>query len=312
MNIALCMPVRDCGKYLEKIFSNIDKLKEKCNNITFYEIYVYNDCLDNTEELILQRKKENKNIIIREITNNHIYRTCRISLARNTILDIIYKKLKNIDYHIMIDADDMCAHEWDYDIICNYLNNYDNDDWDCITFNRNHYYDIWALLIDSYDIQCYHYLLDHTSDINRFTNIVVLLMRIYVNNKLSKTNNNSIEVISAFNGFAIYKTNKYKNIYYDGYNKSMFLKNYVNKKKLSNYLNYVNKVIANIMNIDTFENIKINTDLNNVSNTIDRLNNVFDDLFYSQCGEHIFYNLMAKEKNNCKIKISKFKAVIDT
>ena len=47
----------------------------------------------------------------------------------------------------MIDGDNRNTHRWNTDVINKYIENFDNDNWDCITFNRKHYYDWWALLI---------------------------------------------------------------------------------------------------------------------------------------------------------------------
>jgi hypothetical protein len=268
MNIALCFCVRNCEKYLHKIFNNIELIKSLKHN--FYLIFIYDNCQDNTPNILQQYKKNNpnNNIIIRSEKNNSQYRTIRIAKARNLCLSIIFNELKNIDYHIMIDADNACTKRWNIDIIDKYLNNFDNDDWDCISFNRSFYYDIWALLFDEFKHHCFGF--------GNQNKDVLKIMYENIVNKLNNSNTNSISVLSAFNGFAIYKTNKFINLKYDGL-----------------YLNF--KPLISDIERENLENIlknKYNISTKCLHNTI-------------ECCEHLFYHLNAN-KIGCKIKISKF------
>ena len=266
-NIALCLCVRNCENYLNKIFENLNLIKTL--NFNFYTIFIYDNCKDNSEQLLQNYKNLNPNTIIKTIENKSIYRTVRIAKARNECLNIIYKELKNIDFHIMIDADNSCTKKWNIDVINNYLNNFDSDNWDCISFNRSFYYDIWALLFDDFKHHCFGFG-------NKNKEIIKIMYESIVN-KLNNTKNNSIEVSSAFNGFAIYKTNKFINLKYDGL--------YVNLK--------------NLISID---------DRNKVEKFLKERYNLTvmcQDNIIESC-EHLYYHLSAK-KLGCKIKISKYK-----
>lgn len=267
MNIALCFCVRNCEPYLNRIFKNIDDMRKL--NFNLYCIFIYDNCADNSGQLLKEYKNTNKNIIVKEIENTSPYRTVRIAKARNKCLHIIYNYIECIDYHIMIDCDDVCCNPWNLNLLNNVLNNVDNDDWDCISFNRREYYDMWALMYDNFRHHCWGFYMDCEAVIN--------IMRNEITEKLSRSKTNSIEVISAFNGFCIYKTNKFKGIHYEGlyYNLKLLISN----KELNQTVNYFkNKYKLNV-NLDLNEN--------------------------NECCEHLYYNLSAYKKG-CKIKISKF------
>ena len=266
MNIALCFCVRNCEEYLKFIFKNIELMKT-LNNINVFSIFIYDNCSDNSGDILENYKNNNNNVIVKHIENKSNYRTKRIAKARNACLKIVYSELPDIVYHIMIDSDNVCSLKWDIDIINKYLNNFDNDNWDCISFNNDNYYDIWALMFDNFKYDCWGFGLDSRNVIN--------IMQKCIIEKLNNCKTNSIDVISAFNGFSIYKTDKFKEFYYDG--------------TYNNFKNLITKTDI----IDTLNNLKkynINVSINN--------NN--------QICEHLFYNISAFKKG-CKIKISKFK-----
>ena len=269
MNIALCFCVRNCEQYLEGIFKNIESIKTLPVNI--YCIFIYDNCKDNSAVLLKNYETQHTNVIVKEIQNKSPYRTLRISKARNTCLGIIYNHLKMIQYHIMIDCDDVCCNPWDLNVLSNTLNNVDNDDWDSISFNRDYYYDIWALMFDAFNHHCWGYGMNSRK--------VIEIMRSEIVNKLKTSTTNSIQVISAFNGFCIYKTDKFKDVRYEGlyYN----LRQLITEYEVVTTIQYLKKYGVTI---------KLDMNPNN------------------ECCEHLFYNLSAHKKG-CKNKISKFNIV---
>ena len=281
-HIAFCCPVRNCAKYLPYIFRNISLLREN-NNYKISCIFCYDHCTDNTESLLFDYQKIYKeDTYISIIDNEHPLRTVRISNARNECINILYTKLTNVDYHIMIDCDDVNMYKWDIRLINNYINNFDDDDWDCITFNRRPFYDMWAVLIDHYKHHCWGF--------GKNSKKAISLMKRYIHTKLRTVKNcNSIYCISAYNGFAIYKTPKFINIRYNGL-----------------YSN-IKKVITDKEREDTFkyfrENHKIEIYENDGSGQLDNRKANIDD---ECCCEHIYYHASAIKQNNCIIKISKF------
>uniref|UniRef100_A0A6C0B530 Glycosyltransferase 2-like domain-containing protein n=1 Tax=viral metagenome TaxID=1070528 RepID=A0A6C0B530_9ZZZZ len=277
-SIALCFCVKNCGKYLNNIFSNIELLK-KNQGYKVYCIFVYDNCEDNSKNLLENYQEKNTDsVIIKNIENNSTLRTVRIAKARNTCLDIVYNELNNITFHLMIDCDDACSSKWDVGVINNYLNNFDNDDWDCISFNRHIYYDIWALLFDDFKHHCWGFGYNSEKVMNiMYGNITM---------KLKNSKTNSMEVISAFNGFAIYRTERFKGLYYDGL--------YSNVKKLITD----DERISTLNLFKEKYNLNLDLDENYTQSWRER----------DSCCEHIFYHLSAKKKG-CKVKISKFKVI---
>ena len=269
MNVVLCFCARNCGKYLPYIIKNIERVKTLDINVTC--VFVYDNCSDNTEDILRKYKNKSENVILSHISNDSPLRTVRIAKARNECLNIIYNQLGNVDFHIMIDCDDISMPKWNIKLLEKYLNNFDNDDWDCISFNKKLYYDIWALSYCNFRENCWAFGSESKK--------IVKILEKDIKNKLKNSITNSIEVFSAFCGFAIYKTDKFKGIYYDG--------TYDKFKKL------INEQDTQI-SIDYLRKNNVNAVLNNVTvgNT-------------DECCEHLFYHLSARERG-LKIKISKF------
>jgi len=269
--IVCCLCVRDCEKYLKDIFFNLDSLGNKLSCLNFYIIFIYDNCIDNSSILLDEYKQNSKFnvIVINNENNTSNLRTVRISNSRNICLDIIENEIKNVDYHIFIDADDVNISIWDVDIIKDYIYN-DNNEWDILSFNRENYYDIWALLYDDFKHQCWGFN----------TELNITYMKNDIIDKLNNLDEDKLfECISAFNGFAIYRTNKLKNIKYDG-----FYENYDNLFSDEDKQNTLNKFKIELK-LPNLEFIEIKKDYD--------------------CCEHLYYNIIASRQNNARIRISK-------
>jgi hypothetical protein len=106
----------------------------------------------------------------------------------------------------MMDFDDVCSNKIHISVLKKYI---DNDSvWDALSFNKDNYYDLWALSIRPYIFSFIH-----------FNNPYEVLnnMSGYITNKLKSLNKNELlPCFSAFNGLAIYKTQIFKDCVYDG------------------------------------------------------------------------------------------------
>ena len=107
----------------------------------------------------------------------------------------------------MMDFDDVNCKEIRPDILKTYLS---RNDWDGLSFNTSPmYYDIWALSIFPY---CFSY--------NHFKNTSIHnhgFLKNYIDDKLKNLKNGELlNCISSFNGFSIYRTEKFLNTQYDG------------------------------------------------------------------------------------------------
>ena len=272
MNCYICGCVKNCDKYLDKIFKNIDKINSFFKNTKI--LISYDISTDKTYEILKKYQKHNKNIIILENNNKlSIKRVENISNARNLILNYIKKdnvKYK-YEYFIMMDFDDVCSNNIKINILDEVLQK--KDKWDSISFNKAGYYDIWALAYNKFIISWQH-IFQNKSNAILYLNDV----KKNISNDLKK--NKFLEVESAFNGFAIYKTNKFlhDDIYYDfKFKKNIDL---FNETELIKNINYINN--------------------NNFNETISINNlkyNMIDDC------EHKYFHKMAKIINNCKIII---------
>jgi hypothetical protein len=202
MKCCICGTVRNCETYLDKIFSNMEIIGSKFQD---YRIILYYDnSNDNTLDKIKKYQLKNPKLILYENKNELLpYRTHRIALGRNTCLDIIRNKFSDYKYFIMMDCDDRCAKNMNINLLPYYLQ---QNTWDSLSFNHpDGYYDSWALSKIPYVLSCHHFK-DNAVGIRFITNIIK-----------NTPKNKLIKCISAFNGFAIYKTNKFIDCKYDGH-----------------------------------------------------------------------------------------------
>jgi hypothetical protein len=278
MNIALCFCVRNCGKHLPRIFQNIESVK-KLDGINVYAVFVYDNCTDNSAALLNDYKQKTTNAtVVKSIDNRHPARTVRIAKARNTCLDLVYNELKDIKYHIMIDADNICITPWNTQLLSNYLHNVDNDNWDCLSFNRDNYYDIWALLFDDFKHHCWGFGKDGRIVVNTMRNIII--------QKLKTSKTNTIEVLSAFNGFCIYNTERFKGFVYNGTIEKVYPL-FTDKER-----DQTEVALKKYKSVKCQKNSSVN--------------GTHGCIKAEECCEHIYYHVTAHQAGR-KIKISKHK-----
>lgn len=223
MKCCICGTVRNCGKYLDKIFKNMEKIGEI---FTEYKIILYYDkSNDNTLNKIKEYKVKNSNLIFIENESPLLqYRTHRIALGRNRCLNIIKTQFPDYNYFIMMDCDDRCSYNIKIRLLKNILN---RNDWDSVSFKHpSGYYDSWALSKRPYVLSCHHF---------KNSTLGVKL----INNIIKKTPKHKlIPCLSAFNGFAIYRTNKFINCTYDG----KFRLDYIPKQLIKENIKYAGPI----------------------------------------------------------------------
>jgi hypothetical protein len=206
MNCCICGPVKNCEPYILKVLQNMEKIGSIFDD---YKILIYYDkSNDNTLNILKQYQKTNPKMIL-YINKNpvSIFRTHNLAIARNFCLNHIKLNKEQYPFFIMMDCDDVNCKKINIDILKKYL--YRND-WDGLSFNTvPKYYDIWALSIYPF---CFSY--NHFENNVKYYNII----QNYIDELLLKaaSQNKLLECISSFNGFSIYRTNKFLNTYYDG------------------------------------------------------------------------------------------------
>lgn len=203
MKCCICGTIKNVEKYLNKIFENMELVG------SLFEDYVIILYYDHSSDNTLQKIKDYqiKNNKLQIIINNETpleYRTHRIAKGRNSIIQMIRDKYSDYEYFIMMDCDDKCAYNMRLPLLKNYLNNDNN--WDSLSFNHPEgYYDSWALSIRPFVASCHHFNKKYSKG-QRF---IIKIIKQTPKDKL-------IKCLSAFNGFAVYKTEKFIDCYYDG------------------------------------------------------------------------------------------------
>jgi hypothetical protein len=211
--------VYNCAKHLKNVINKLHRISSVFDEV--HIIMAYDDSTDNSLEILNEYKGTNFHILISKNKRTHI-RTQNICNARNSILNKIIELYNDSwEYFMMIDMDDIC----DYDLNMTTLNNVlSRNDWDSISFNRDNYYDIWALSVEPYLFSCANWT-NHDKVINE--------TRIYIKSLLDKLKDNEIlEVHSAFNGCAFYRCNKFLNCRYDWETCRKFITNDQLKKNI--------------------------------------------------------------------------------
>jgi len=229
MKCCICGAVKTCEKYLPDVFKNIEQIKQLFDYIDI--VLVYDNSSDKTLD-ILKQYQEKYNNLYYYVNKTEIskYRTVRLAHARNICINFVFSSKQNYDYFIMMDFDDVCSTPINIDVLNKYLH---RNDWDCLSFNKNDYYDIWALSKYPYFISFFHFKNNPHDKIKQ-----------YINNLLSKLNDDELlKTCSAFNGFAIYKTHKFINCSYNGY----FNINLFPKHLIKNNINAVGSEISYLL-----------------------------------------------------------------
>ena len=227
--IGLCVYNNERG--LPSVLSNIVKLSQSKLFDKLTIVVFYDASTDNSYSILESFKYRNMNgdtstlietIIISNKTKEFRMsfgsasrvmdksRTMRIANARNEILNYIRlletQRIFN-KYFIMMDSNEYaCVGNINTDALCHALAR--SDEWDSISFNREAgYYDYWALSFDPHIYSFYH-----VQNKDETLNNMVDSFTIKLNE--ARESRDFIPVYSAFNGFAIYKTNMFLNCSY--------------------------------------------------------------------------------------------------
>ena len=236
--IGLCVYNNEPG--LPSVLSNIVKIME--SNL-FYKVTVvafYDNSSDNSYSILETFKNKYESLcadtfkmIIVNNTNSRKMRmdfgsgsnsvtrvldssrTARIALARNGILHVIrglHKRGFFNKYFIMMDSNEYaCVGQINIPTLCSALER--SDEWDSVSFNREAgYYDYWALSYDPYIYSIYH-VMNKNETIHNIREDFEKKLK-YANSKNDNKNYDFIPVYSSYDGFAIYKSDKFLNCSY--------------------------------------------------------------------------------------------------
>jgi len=197
----ICGTVKNCGPFLDKVFKNIETIGKIFDD--YIIIIAYDKSIDNSLQFLQDYKISHNNKLILHIGSEQVseYRVYNIAKARNKCLDTIRTQFPDYEYFVMIDCDDVCSSPIKIDYLLYYLTI--NTDWDALTFNKEPYYDLWALSKYPYSFSCMHF-----KNWKEWGS--------YIEKIIKKTPPKTlINCLSAFNGFAIYRTKKFIDGFYD-------------------------------------------------------------------------------------------------
>lgn len=201
----ICGPVKDSAQYLERVLANMEKIGAMFDQYVI--ILCYDESRDNTLKILTDYVEKNSRfrLLINTTPVESSCRTHKIADARNHCLKHVREYFSNYKYFIMMDCDDVCASSVNLDVL---KNNLKRSDWDGLSFNSSKpYYDIWSLSLKHLVYSCWHFSQPNARQI--YEDAIQHLFSACPPGEL-------ISVYSAFNGFAIYRTRKFIDSWYDG------------------------------------------------------------------------------------------------
>jgi hypothetical protein len=193
-SVAICGTVRNGADNFEVVSKNVKKIASWFKSAII--IVVESDSDDKT--LDLWSKEPNVNLIsLGKLRDRIPSRTQRIALCRNTYLDAVLGRKKDIDLMINIDLDDILTEELDDFLFENCMLETEYPNWDGLFANQSYrYYDIWALRDENIDFDCFEAKhvkkMSHHECIGKFQRHI-------------PRNSGFLPVKSAFGGMGIYK-----------------------------------------------------------------------------------------------------------
>lgn len=186
--------VRNSAEFLPLVYQNI---KEIVGNTPDYRIiFFYDRSNDKTLEFLRNIERHDPNIIVIENKNKlHASRTARLAYGRNTIIEKIKELNKSLNwkFFIKMDMDDVCASTLNIKTLTSIFKKKNINLWDSISFNKSFYYDSWAVSTPDIFLSCWNF---EDKSVTEFINK-------YMEKNLKI--NKYLKVLSAFNGFAVYK-----------------------------------------------------------------------------------------------------------
>ena len=238
MKCCVCLCVSNNEKGLPAVLKNILKLQSVFEHINI--LAFYDKSHDKSLEILNSFKETytgTMEIIVNPQRKSYI-RTENIAFARNALLTLVRDTYSYCEYFIMMDSNHYsCVGELNPDVVKEMLTDR-LEEWDAISFDREGgYYDLWALSFEPFVYSFYHFT-NWKLVLDKMREMFKIVLEYYKVNKP----NEFINVHSAFNGFAIYKTKMFVNCSYSSNIQfSLFLKDHLIKQMARVGCNILNK-----------------------------------------------------------------------
>jgi len=197
--------------HIAEVFRNIRRLGEQFDE--YRVIVAYDHSADKTLRCLVDEKRRFAEcgidmIIIINDEKRSMVRTENIGRARNSLIDKMNELRaaegsEDWSYFAMIDLDNVSIGDVEPIILSKVL---ERNDWDAISFNRDDYYDIWALSFGPFLFNCWSWSTGRAAVIRMYQEITNVLKGMGENDLLS--------CYSAFNGFALYRCTAFLNCRY--------------------------------------------------------------------------------------------------
>jgi hypothetical protein len=229
--VAITGCARDIESDISRSLLNLKKVASLFKKSCF--IFAENDSVDSTLEQLEKFKAITPNtqlIVYKDLDQQEEYRTHRLAFLRNQLINTVHTKYPDTDYIIMADLDRILRY-----ISINQIRKCFDLEWDMIAASSIPYYDIWALRSNKNTTQFLPIDFDCAAMIESENRAYTPKYRLKWLNKYLKTRQHKrsvykwikrykiklsgeqlIPVNSAFNGLAIYKTNKTIGCLYNG------------------------------------------------------------------------------------------------
>lgn len=275
MKCVICLSVFNISQYINNIIDNINQISQLFDNIVTV-FSCSNRSTDNTIKFLEEKQQQYKNLNINILIcyeDKIVYRTHRIAKSRNMYLEFIYKYHFDSDYFIVMDGDNVCSSKIKIDILYKHLKS--NHQWDALSFNRVNYYDMWALLYHPLIIPVRNY---SSKRFSRTEKLYICIKNEFIRKLNQLDDSDLFDCYSAFNGFCIYKTDKF-----------------INCKYIGCFKQYLNNLLFNYKINESIDYLRTKYNIPELS------------LYYKQqeiC-EHVNFHLEAYHKNSARIRISK-------
>lgn len=191
--MCICGTVRNVGKYIDVALRNMHTIGKNC--LDYHIILYYDDSSDNTLEKLMKEKEKEGGSRLTLLQNSEKMsplRTVRIAKGRNAILDEMRKNFHHFSMFIMMDCDDKANFRVNLSLLERCIRA--KNKWDSVSFKHpDHYYDCWALSVRPFVLSC-HGFKNWSQGAE------------YIKRLMSRAKPGTfIPVLSAFNGFAMYK-----------------------------------------------------------------------------------------------------------
>lgn len=201
--------LQNSAEHLPAVFRNIEAISKLAAESAY--IFVENDSVDSTKSDLSSwgSRQSNFHLISLDGLNQISARTVRLELIRNTYIELIKQDsfLSDFDFLVVMDMDEVNIHPIDIQSFSNALNFLDGSSSRAAVFanQQGAYYDMWALRSKKLcSVDVWEEVLDYShtykvSDEQAFASTFEKrILRI-------SSNQESIEVDSAFGGLGIYK-----------------------------------------------------------------------------------------------------------